>query len=102
VTSSFVYQANGEAYMRRLAKSLAAVVLLTTPCSVWGNDPDGKAAFERLKQLAGHTNLASPNAGYMHSARYTLESGDRFTTVWDFVKDGKVAYSETQQFTRSR
>jgi hypothetical protein len=21
---------------------------------------------------------------------------------WDFVKDGKVAYSETQQFTRSR
>ena len=170
--------------MRYLGTCLAAAVLLTTPGSGWGNDPDGKAAFERLKQLAGQwtatagdgkgaatsfeligggstilekysdpkmgagnemvtmyhldgarlllthycmaknqprmqlaffdpatgelrfefldaTNLASPGAGHMHSARYTLENADRFTTVWDFVKDGKVAYSETQQFTRS-
>jgi hypothetical protein len=171
--------------MRHLVKCLAAVVLLTTPGSVWGNGPDARAAFERLKQLAGAwlatagdgkgaatsfeiigggstivekyrdprmgpgnemvtmyhldgarlllthycmaknqprmqltffdpatgelrfefldaTNLASPGAGHMHSARYTLENPDRFTTVWDFVKDGKVAYSETQHFTRSR
>jgi hypothetical protein len=171
--------------MRHLVKCVAAVVLLTTPGSAWGNGPDARAAFERLKQLAGAweatagdgkgaatsfeivgggatvlekyrdprmgpgnemvtmyhldgtrlllthycvaknqprmqlafydpaagelrfefldaTNLASPGAGHMHSARYTLESADRFTTMWDFVKDGKVAYTETQQFTRSR
>ena len=102
--------------MRHLVNCLAAVVLLTTADSAWGNGPDARAAFERLKQLAffdaatgdlrfdflDATNLASPGAGHMHSARYTLENPDRFTTVWDFVKDGKVAYSETQQFTRSR
>ena len=104
--------------MRNLVKCLAAVFLLTTPGSAWGNGPDANAADRQSSRsnatpgwllpvsfdssFLDATNLASPGAGHMHGARYTLENPDRFTTVWDFVKDGKVAYSETQHFTRSR
>jgi hypothetical protein len=59
------------------------------------NPASGEMTFEFLDA----TNLPS-GAGHMHRAQYTIEGPNRFTTIWDFVKDGKTAFTEKQQFTK--
>jgi hypothetical protein len=55
----------------------------------------GELKFEFLDA----TNLP-PGGGHMHRARYTLDGPDRFTTAWDFVKEGKTTFTEIQRFSR--
>lgn len=59
------------------------------------NPASGEMTFEFLDA----TNLPT-GAGHMHRAQYTLESQDRFTTVWDFVKQGKTVFVEKQRFSK--
>jgi len=59
------------------------------------NPASGEMTFEFLDA----TNL-SAGSGHMHRAQYTLESQGRFTTVWDFVKQGKTVFVEKQQFSK--
>ena len=48
--------------------------------------PDGKTfAFDFLDA----TNLASPQAGHMHRAVFTIVDADHHTEEWTWTKDGK-------------
>lgn len=62
-------------------------------------DPaSGSLQFEFLRA----SNLAGEGAGHMRRAMYRLEGGDRFTTAWEYFDKGKLAFIETETFTRIR
>ena len=58
----------------------------------------GQIQFEFLRA----SNLAGDGAGHMRRAMYRVDGPDRFTTAWDYYDKGKVAFTETETFTRVR
>ncbi len=48
------------------------------------------------------TNLASPGAGHMHSAKFRFLDDKHFSSEWQFVEDGKTKFQESAQYTRVR
>jgi hypothetical protein len=48
------------------------------------------------------SNLASPQAGHMRRAKYTLVDADRFITEWEFFENGRKTMTEVDTFTRKR
>lgn len=46
------------------------------------------------------TNLSSPAAGHMHSARMRLIDNDHFSSQWQFYENGKPKMTETAQYAR--
>ena len=58
----------------------------------------GEIAFEFLDV----TNLASPRAGHMHSAKFRLTDNNHFTSEWEFYENGERKNTEAAQYTRVR
>lgn len=58
----------------------------------------GRIQFEFLRA----SNLASDSAGHMRRAMYHVDGPDQFTTAWEYFDKGKVAFTETETFTRIR
>jgi hypothetical protein len=80
--------------------------LLLTHYCIANNQPTLKAArFDAASreiqfEFVRATNLASPNAGHMHRARYRLVGNDTFTTEWEYFENGVKKMTETETFTR--
>ena len=51
-------------------------------------------------ELSAITNLASPDAGHMHRARFEFGGRDRFSTRWTYRKDGEDAFTEVIEAER--
>ena len=82
-------------------------LLLTHYCMV-GNQPRMQArrfdaaSGELVFEFLDATNLASPRAGHMHSAKMRLSDNNHFTSEWDFYDNGERKSTETGQYTRVR
>ena len=82
-------------------------LLLTHYCMA-GNQPRMQAkAFnpetgELDFQFLDATNLASPGAGHMHSARIRVSDHDHVVSEWDFYENGQRKLTETAQYSRVR
>ena len=46
------------------------------------------------------TNLASPNAGHMHNAKFRFVDNDHLSVEWQYFENGKPKFTEAQQYTR--
>jgi hypothetical protein len=60
----------------------------------------GASAGEIAFELVSVANLSRPGAGHMANARFTFIDADHFTTVWQYLEDGKVKFTESNQYTR--
>jgi hypothetical protein len=82
-------------------------LLLTHHCML-GNQPRMQArAFDReageLKfEFLDVTNLAGPNAGHMHNARFRFVDQNHFVSEWDFFENGRLKSTETFKDARTR
>jgi len=82
--------------------------LMLTHYCVAGNQPRLRATSIREDgrriefSFQDATNLASPKAGHMHGAVFTLESDDRYRARWSFYKDGREQWMEDIVHIRRR
>jgi hypothetical protein len=80
-------------------------LLLTHYCMA-GNQPRMQArAFnpetgEVEFQFLDATNLTSPAAGHMHSAKIRLADNNHFSDEWEFYENGQKKMTEAAQYTR--
>jgi len=82
-------------------------LLLTHYCMA-GNQPRMQA--RRIDTASGEidfdfldaTNLASPAAGHMHSAKFKLIDNGHYTSEWTFFDKGEKKFSESDTYTRVR
>ena len=58
----------------------------------------GELAFEFI----GAGNLPNANAGHMRNVTFRFLDEDRFESVWQFYKDGKVTLTERARYARVR
>jgi len=82
-------------------------LLLTHYCMA-GNQPRMEAREFDAKSGRLHfdfldaTNLASKDAGHMHTATLFLTGADRLSAEWVYYKDSKPSFSEKFEFVRVR
>lgn len=82
-------------------------ILLTHYCGA-GNQPRMEARSfdaqtgELQFQFLDITNLASPNAGYMHNATLHLVDNNHLSSEWQFFENGQSKFTEKAQYTRVR
>ena len=82
-------------------------LLLTHYCMA-GNQPRMEAREFDAKSGRLHfdfldaTNLASKDAGHMHTATLFLTGADRMSAEWVYYKDSKPSFSEKFEFVRVR
>jgi len=62
------------------------------------NPKTGELAFD----FVGVENLSTPNAGYMHHAKFRFVDDNQFAAEWTFFQDGKAKFTETIQSKRIR
>jgi hypothetical protein len=82
-------------------------LLLTHYCMA-GNQPRMQA--RRINAAAGEidfdfldaTNLASPSAGHMHSAKVRLIDNNHFSSEWTYFENGAKKFAEFAKYTRVR
>lgn len=82
-------------------------LLLTHYCMA-GNQPRMQA--RRIDAAAGEidfdfldaTNLASPNAGHMHTAKMRLTDNNHFSSEWTYFENGQKKFGEFAKYTRVR
>jgi hypothetical protein len=82
-------------------------LLLTHYCMA-GNQPRMQA--RRINAAAGEidfdfldaTNLASPSAGHMHTAKVRLTDDNHFSSEWTYFENGQKKFGELAKFTRVR
>ena len=58
------------------------------------------ASGEIVFDFASISNLASPNAKYMHNATFKLVDNSHFTSSWTLYENAKPKLTETSQYTR--
>jgi len=80
-------------------------LLMTHYCGA-GNQPRMKAASSSdaksvAFEMIDATNLASPTAGHMHKAVFTVVDADHHTEDWYFIQDGKEMH-ERFEMTRKK
>jgi hypothetical protein len=79
-------------------------LLLTHYCMA-GNQP--RMELKRFDPATGEldfdfldaTGLPDENEGHMRRARLRI-AGDKYTSRWEFVENGKTAFDEHQELTR--
>jgi hypothetical protein len=82
-------------------------LLLTHYCMA-GNQPRMQA--RRINAAAGEidfdfldaTNLPSPAAGHMHSAKVRLADNNHFSSEWTYFENGEKKFSEAANYSRVR
>ena len=82
-------------------------LLLTHYCMA-GNQPRMQA--RRINAAAGEidfdfldaTNLPSPAAGHMHSAKIRLADNDHFSSEWTYFENGEKKFGEAANYSRVR